>query len=110
MIICIGREFGSGGHEIGKEVADRLGFIFYDRTLVEEALSRSAIPPEELERADEKKHNPWLYRIWYALVSDIGCKVSWLRVCGLPTEAVGSDNLLEQLKKVYRNVVLLILP
>ena len=65
MIICIGREFGSGGHEIGKEVADRLGFIFYDRTLVEEALSRSAIPPEELERADEKKHNPWLYRIWY---------------------------------------------
>ena len=65
MIICIGREFGSGGHEIGKEVADRLGFTFYDRTLVEEALSRSTIPPEELERADEKKHNPWLHRIWY---------------------------------------------
>ncbi len=65
MIICIGREFGSGGHEIGKEVADRLGFTFYDRTLVEEALSRSTIPLEELERADERKHNQWLHRIWY---------------------------------------------
>ncbi len=25
MIICIGREFGSGGHEIGKLTAEKLG-------------------------------------------------------------------------------------
>ncbi|MBS1441161.1 MAG: hypothetical protein HP022_02520 [Dorea sp.] len=24
MIICIGREFGSGGHEIGRKVAEKL--------------------------------------------------------------------------------------
>ena len=65
MIICIGREFGSGGHEIGKEVADRLEFDFYDLTLVEEAVSFTTIPPEELEKADERKHNSWLYRICY---------------------------------------------
>lgn len=37
MIICIGREFGSGGHEIGKLTAEKLGITFYDRELIEEA-------------------------------------------------------------------------
>lgn len=65
MIICVGREFGSGGHEIGKRIAKELGFAFYDRTLVEDALLRTAIPPKEMEKADEKRHNPWLHRVWY---------------------------------------------
>ena len=33
MIICIGREFGSGGHEIGRKVAEKLGLELYDRDL-----------------------------------------------------------------------------
>lgn len=65
MIICIGREFGSGGHEIGMELAGRLGLPFYDRTLVDEAVLRTTIPAEELEKADEKRHNPWFHQIWY---------------------------------------------
>ncbi len=28
MIICIGREFGSGGHEIGKIIAEKLGWNY----------------------------------------------------------------------------------
>lgn len=28
MIICIGREFGSGGHEIGRKVAEKLGLNY----------------------------------------------------------------------------------
>ena len=31
VVITIGREFGSGGREIGKKVADRLGIKFYDK-------------------------------------------------------------------------------
>ena len=33
MLICIAREFGSGGHEIGKRLAEILGFQFYDQAL-----------------------------------------------------------------------------
>ncbi|MDY6221796.1 MAG: cytidylate kinase-like family protein [Candidatus Alectryocaccobium sp.] len=65
MIICIGREFGSGGHEIGKRLAENLGYDFYDRDLVEKSLARTTIPSEEIERADERKINPLLYRVWY---------------------------------------------
>ncbi len=65
MIICIGREFGSGGHEIGQKLAQKLDYSFYDRELVEKALAKTTIPSEEIELADEKKINPLLYRVWY---------------------------------------------
>lgn len=65
MLICIAREFGSGGHEIGKLLAEKLGYRFYDRALVTEAGRRSSISPELLEKADERRVNPWLYSIVY---------------------------------------------
>lgn len=33
-IITIGREFGSGGRELGKRLADVLGFDYYDREII----------------------------------------------------------------------------
>lgn len=65
MIICIGREFGSGGHEIGQKLAEKLNYSFYDRELVEHSLEKTTISAKELELADEKKLNPLLYKIWY---------------------------------------------
>ena len=34
-IITIGREFGSGGREVGKRLADALGYAYYDKEIVE---------------------------------------------------------------------------
>ena len=34
-LITVGREFGSGGRELGKRLADTLGFAYYDRELSE---------------------------------------------------------------------------
>lgn len=71
MIICIGREFGSGGHEIGKEVAEKLGLQLYDRDLIDKAAEKIiAMPKEVLEKADEKKHNPWLHQVWYDIPNE----------------------------------------
>ena len=42
VVITIGREFGSGGREIGKKVADRLGIKFYDKELLQEAAETKA--------------------------------------------------------------------
>lgn len=36
-VISVGRQFGSGGHDIGKKLAERLGIKFYDKELLLEA-------------------------------------------------------------------------
>lgn len=34
LIITIGRQFGAEGHEIGKELAERIGFQLYDKDML----------------------------------------------------------------------------
>ena len=52
-IITISREFGSGGRTIGKLVAERLGYQFYDRELVNKVAERSGFSPEFIEESGE---------------------------------------------------------
>ncbi len=33
-VITIGREFGSGGRTIGRQVAEKLGIAFYDKDII----------------------------------------------------------------------------
>lgn len=54
MVICIAREFGSGGHLIGRTLAEQLGIAFYDKELLRQAAEKSGILPELFEKADEK--------------------------------------------------------
>ena len=48
MIICIGREFGSGGHEIGRILAKKLGLEIYDRDLIDKAAEKIVAMPKEV--------------------------------------------------------------
>ena len=43
VIITIGRQFGSGGREIGKKLADRLQIPFYDKELIEMTAKESGM-------------------------------------------------------------------
>ena len=52
-IITIGRQFGSGGSEIGQVGAKTLDIPFYDRALIEMASQEMGIDSFELERVDE---------------------------------------------------------
>lgn len=54
LIITVGREFGSGGHEIGEKLAQRLGLDFYDRRMLDELAKEKNISIEYLEKYDEK--------------------------------------------------------
>lgn len=54
IIITIGRQFGSGGREIGKKSAERFGIAYYDKELLQIAARESGICPELFEKADEK--------------------------------------------------------
>ena len=52
-VITISREFGSGGRSIGRMVAEKLGYAFYDRELVLEVAKRSGFSPEFIEESGE---------------------------------------------------------
>ena len=52
-IITISREFGSGGHTIGKLVAEKLGYHFYGRELVEKVAALSGFSTEFIEESGE---------------------------------------------------------
>lgn len=57
FVITIGRQFGSGGRELGRMLADRFGIEYYDKKLLLEAASRAGMSPEVFERNDERMPN-----------------------------------------------------
>ncbi|MBE6985672.1 MAG: cytidylate kinase-like family protein [Ruminococcaceae bacterium] len=52
-IITISREFGSGGRTIGKLVAQKLGYEFYDSEIVNQVAQRSGFSPEFIQENGE---------------------------------------------------------
>ena len=62
-VITIGRQFGSGGRQVGKKLADKLGIAFYDKELIEIAAMESGMSKKLLESADEKPTNSFLYSL-----------------------------------------------
>lgn len=63
IVIAIGREFGSGGHEIGMKLAEKLGVKCYDKELLELAAKQSGLCEELFENHDEKPTNSFLYSL-----------------------------------------------
>ena len=53
-IITISREFGSGGGTIGKRVAERLGYEYYDKDLIFKTAAEANMSPEDAIKLDEK--------------------------------------------------------
>ncbi|MCI9101154.1 MAG: cytidylate kinase-like family protein [Lachnospiraceae bacterium] len=53
LIISIGREYGSGGHEIAEELAERFGLHFYDKNLLKEIATEKNVDVNRLEKYDE---------------------------------------------------------
>ena len=55
MLITIGREHGSGGHEVARILADKLGIPCYSKEIVDEAAAKSPFSKEILDTYDEKR-------------------------------------------------------
>ena len=73
-IICIGREYGSGGREIGEKLARQLGIPCYDKLLIKKAALESGLSEEFLSRTEESPINSiqFLSGNPYADVAGIG--------------------------------------
>ena len=63
QIYTIGREFVSGGKEIGTALARRLGIKCYDKELLKEASKQSGFCAEIFENHDEKPTSSFLYSL-----------------------------------------------
>ena len=62
-IITIARQYGSGGHDVGKKLAEELKIPFYDKELLERAAKDSGFCQEIFENYDEKPTNSFLYSL-----------------------------------------------
>ncbi len=54
IVVCIGRQFGCGGREIGRRVAELLNLDYYDTALLDEAAKASGVSASIFEAADER--------------------------------------------------------
>lgn len=62
-IITIGRQFGSGGYEIAKKLAEDLDVKLYDKEMLDRAAKESGICQELFESHDEKPTSSFLYSL-----------------------------------------------
>ena len=62
-VITIGRQFGSGGREIGQKLANRLGIKYYDKELLLEIQKQSGLSPEFLAKSDETPQGAWTHAL-----------------------------------------------
>lgn len=77
-IITIGRQFGSGGREIGRKLAEILDIPFYDKELIVAAAKKSGLSESMFESVDEQAANSLLY----SLV--LGAYASTAPMAGMP--------------------------
>lgn len=62
-VITLSRQFGSGGGEIAKSVAEKLNIKYVDKSILAAAASESGIAKEHFEKADERRTNSFLYSL-----------------------------------------------
>ena len=70
-IITVSREFGSGGRELGKRLADELGYRYYDREIVTALSEQTGMDPNFLDHQLESSSARVRYPIHF-LFCDFG--------------------------------------
>ena len=60
-VIAIGRQFGSGGHDMGKALAEKLGYDFYDAEIIQMTAGTTGYTPEFIKKNEEIMTNSLLY-------------------------------------------------
>ena len=63
LVITIGRQFGSGGRQIGKKLAEELGIGYYDKEILNVATKESGLCQTLFENHDEKPTGSFLYSL-----------------------------------------------
>ena len=62
LVITIGCEYGAKGNQIGRKIAEDLGFQFYDRNIVDAIIHEVGIPGEIMEKVYLLNNNVHLHK------------------------------------------------
>ncbi len=62
-IITISREYGSGGNDIGKLVAEKLGYKFFNKRIIDLTADESGLSPKFIEKSEQSLSSGWLYNM-----------------------------------------------
>ena len=91
-IICIGREYGSGGHAIAEELAKRLGLKLYDHNILDEVALEKGVDPKTLRKYDEKPHKLFLSRSVKGYHNSAEVNVAYMQFDYLKKKAAEGDS------------------
>ena len=61
-VVCISHATGAGGEEVGRLVAERLGFLYVDEEIVAWAAAKGGIDPADV--ADEERRKSFVTRVF----------------------------------------------
>ena len=67
-IITISREFGSGGREVGKRLADELGIAYYDKEIIQEMTEKTGLKAEYIQAVSERGMPPYAFQFAVSLL------------------------------------------
>lgn len=60
-VIVIGRQYGCGGHDIGKMLAEKFGYEFYDQEIIKMIAGTTGMTPDFISKQEESMTNSFLY-------------------------------------------------
>ena len=95
IIITIARQYGSGGADTGKKLAEDLGISFYDKNILRMNSDESGIKESYFHLADEKAGNRLLYKIINTLTPEKGAP-------SFGSDLISADNLFRFQSEVIR--------
>ena len=97
LIITIGRQYGSGGAEVGKKLGKKLGIDVYDKEILRMTSNESGIRESYFHLADEKAGKKLLYKIIQTMVPENTNP-------SLGSDLVSADNLFRFQSSVIRKL------
>jgi chloramphenicol 3-O-phosphotransferase len=100
-VVCVSHATGAGGNEVGRLVAERLGFRYVDEDLVSQAALRACVDASEI--ADEERRKSWLARVLDELA--VGGGEAWAMTGLGPYGAVGVATTSDELRTYIREAI-----
>ena len=97
VIITIGRQYGSGGAEVGKKLGAKLGLDVYDKEILKMTSNESGIRESYFHLADERAGKKLLYKIVQSMIPENTSP-------SLGNDLVSSDNLFRFQSSVIRKL------
>ncbi len=93
--ITIARQIGSGGAELGQRIARRLGLVYLDRQILQQASQELGVSESELSHREER-----IQSFWVRMMENFSTGSPEHLICGSLPRAISDDALIEAEQRV----------